>query len=418
MPSDSPTKTLLILSQVYVPDHASVGQHMADAATEMARRGYRVVVLAANRGYNDPSMKYPPSEVLDGVEVLRIPLSSFGKKSIPMRLLASASFLIQCVLRGVFTRRLACVLVSTSPPMCSAAALIIAAIRGARVKYWVMDLNPDQMIAMGWINASSPIVKLFDWFNRMVLRRASDIITLDRFMAERVLRKLDVREKLHVMPPWPHDDHLEPVRHEDNPFRKQHNLQGKFVIMYSGNHSIVHPVTTLLEAAVQLKHERRLVFMFVGGGLAKMDVERTIQQHNPGNIISLPYQPLAELKYSLSAADVHAVSVGTKMVGIVHPCKVYGAMAAARPLLLLGPSPCHASEIIERNEIGWRIVHGDVAGAVATIRTILSTAPQKLAEIGRRAQRIVSTQLSKDLLCGKFCDVLESEVNTTHASAV
>ena len=91
MPSDSPTKTLLILSQVYVPDPASVGQHMADAATEMARRGYRVVVLAANRGYNDPSMKYPPSEVLDGVEIRRIPLSSFGKGSILMRVLAAAS---------------------------------------------------------------------------------------------------------------------------------------------------------------------------------------------------------------------------------------------------------------------------------------------------------------------------------------
>ena len=410
MPSDSPTKTILILSQVYVPDPASVGQHMADVATEMARRGYRVVVLAANRGYNDPSMKYPPSEVLDGVEVRRIPLSSFGKRSIPMRLLASASFLIQCVLRGVFTRRLACVLVSTSPPMCSAAALIIAAIRGARVKYWVMDLNPDQMIAMGWINASSPIVKLFDWFNRMVLRRASDIITLDRFMAERVLRKLDVSEKLHVMPPWPHEDHLEPVRHEDNPFRKEHNLQDKFVIMYSGNHSVCTPLRTVLDAALKLQDEASLVFMFIGDGTGKKEVDDTIEQYRPNNIRSLPYQPLSRIKYSLSAAEVHLVVVGDTEVGIRHPCKIYGAMALARPILLLGPDPCHASDLLHESRLGWHIQHGDVDGAIKAIRQIVQTDRKQLAKIGDRARRIVTDQLNQKTLCAKFCNIVEREI--------
>ncbi len=410
MPSDSPTKTILILSQVYVPDPASVGQHMADAATEMSRRGYRVVVLAANRGYNDPSMKYPPSEVLDGVEVRRIPLSSFGKRSIPMRLLASVSFLLQCVLRGVFTRRLACVLVSTSPPMCSAAALIIAAIRGAHVKYWVMDLNPDQMIAMGWIKASSPVVKLFDWFNRMVLRRASDIITLDRFMAKRVLRKLDVSEKLHVMPPWPHDDHLEPVRHEDNPFRKEHNLQDKFVIMYSGNHSVCTPLRTVLDAALKLQDETSLVFMFIGDGTGKKEVDDTIEQYRPNNIRSLPYQPLSRIKYSLSAAEVHLVVVGDTEVGIRHPCKIYGAMALARPILLLGPDPCHASDLLHESRLGWHIQHGDVESAIKAIRQIVQTDRTQLAKIGDRARRIVTDQLSQKILCPKFCDIMESEI--------
>ena len=407
MPSDSTAKTILILSQVYVPDPASVGQHMADVATEMARRGYRVVVLAANRGYNDPSMKYPPSEVLDGVEVRRIPLSSFGKRSIPMRLLASVSFLIQCVLRGVFTRRLACVMVSTSPPMCSAAALIIAAIRGARVKYWVMDLNPDQMIAMGWIKASSPIVKLFDWFNRMVLHRASDIITLDRFMEKRVLRKLDVSEKLHVMPPWPHDDHLEPVRHEDNPFRKEHNLQDKFVIMYSGNHGLTTPVTTVLQAALRLRDNERLLFMFIGGGPGKKEVEQVIAQHEPRNIVSLPYQPLSQLRYSLSAADVHVVTMVEEVVGIVHPCKIYGAMAVARPILVVGPDPSRAADLLREDQIGWRVAHADVESAVRTVRLIAGADPDELAAMGQRAQRIVQHRLSKRKLCAAFGEFME-----------
>jgi len=279
-------KTLLILSQVYPPDPASVGQHVADAAAEMVKRGYRVVILTSARGYDDPTQKYPRKETVKGVEIRRLPLSSFGKKSIFLRLLGQCSFLIQCLARGLFTRNLKSILVSTSPPMCSVAAIVIGTVRRAAIKYWVMDINPDQLIAMGWIKESALAVKAFNLLNRMILRRATNVIALDRFMAERTIAKVDVRDQLAVLPPWPHEDHLEVVNHEENPFRQEHNLTDKFVIMYSGNHSIVHPVITLLEAAVRLKDNPRLVFMFIGGGLAKQDVERTIKYDNPGNIIS------------------------------------------------------------------------------------------------------------------------------------
>ena len=409
--ADGSPKTVLILSQVYVPDPASVGQHTADAAAQMAQRGHRVVVLTANRGYDDPSVKYEAHETIDGVQVRRLPFSAFGKRSIALRLLGGVFFVIQCVMRGLFVRDLASILVSTSPPMCPLAALAIAAVRRTPITYWVMDINPDQMVELGRINERSLPARAFDWLNRRILGRARDVIALDRFMAERINRKRDVRKKITIIPPWPHEDHLAVVSHEDNPFRREHGLEGKFVLMYSGNHSIVHPVATLLEAAVRLKDEPRLVFMFIGGGLGKKDVERVIERERPGNIVSLPYQPLSSLKYSLSAADVHLVSMGDAMVGIVHPCKAYGAMAVARPVLLLGPSPCHVSELIEAHEIGWTVSHGDVEGAVATIRNILDTDPARLALIGARAREVIRTQLSKNALCGRFCTVLERGTN-------
>lgn len=417
MSNSKSKKTLLILSQVYPPDPASVGQHVADAAAEMVKRGYRVVILTSARGYDDPTQKYPRKETVKGVEIRRLLLSSFGKKSIFLRLLGQCSFLIQCLARGLFTRNLKSILVSTSPPMCSVAAIVIGTVRRAAIKYWVMDINPDQLIAMGWIKESALAVKAFNLLNRMILRRATNVIALDRFMAERTIAKVDVRDQLAVLPPWPHEDHLEVVNHQENPFRQEHNLTDKFVIMYSGNHSIVHPVITLLEAAVRLKDNPRLVFMFIGGGLAKQDVERTIKYDNPGNIISLPYQPLEDLKYSLSAADIHVISMGNEMVGIVHPCKVYGAMAVARPLLLLGPRPCHASEIIDEYNIGWRVPHGDVDQAVNTIKTILDTSPSDLADLGKRAQKVISTKFSKERLCGKFCDLLEDGMKESVSSS-
>jgi glycosyltransferase involved in cell wall biosynthesis len=401
--------TLLVLSQVYVPDPASVGQHMADAAAEMVRRGHRVVVLTARRGYDDPSVRYAKREVLDGVEVSRLPLSSLGKGSIPIRLLGGALFLAQAVIRGLFLRRLDFVLVSTSPPMCGLAALAIAAVRRVPIKYWVMDLNPDQMIALGKLRESSVLVRLFDAFNRAILRRADDVVALDRFMAERLLRKEEIRGALAVLPPWPLEDHLEPVPREENPFRQAHGLTDRFVVMYSGNHGPSNPVGTILRAAERLRSESSLVFAFVGGGIGKVEIEETIRR-GASNVLSLPYQPLSQIRYSLSAADVHLVTVGDAVVGIVHPCKVYGAMAVGRPIVLLGPCPCHVSDLIDAYRIGWRIEHGDVDGAVRTLREIRATPPAELARMGERAREAVRAKLSKHALCGGLCDVLERGV--------
>ncbi|MGE3107966.1 MAG: glycosyltransferase family 4 protein [Phycisphaerales bacterium] len=444
MSSDAPNskRTLLVLSQVYVPDPASVGQHVADAAAEMVRRGYPVRVICSARGYDNPKNKYPLRETRDGVDIRRLPLSSFGKKSIPIRLLGAALFLSQALVRGLFTPRLGSILVSTSPPMCSIVAVIISTLRRVPITYWLMDLNPDQVVALGKAKESSLGVRLFRWINRRIWTNAAAVVALDRFMAERVLTRMDISTKLHVMPPWPLEDYGEPVRHEQNPFRATHGLGGtmvpaaplhgaessaarnenappndrarnKFVFMYSGNHGPTNPITTLLEAAVRLKDDPRLVFMFIGGGIGKKEVEQYMTAHPDASIVSLPYQPMNELRYSLSAGDVHLVTVGNEAVGIVHPCKVYGAMAVARPVLLLGPTPCHVSDILDQHGIGWHVTHGDVDGCVRVIREIVTMPRDRLEEMGRKSQQVVNSSLSKEQLCGRFCDVMEAVLPNT-----
>jgi glycosyltransferase involved in cell wall biosynthesis len=414
----SKAKTLLILSQVYPPDPASVGQHMADAAAEMARRGYRVVVITSDRGYDDPTVRYQRRELRDGVEVKRVRWSSFGKKSIPIRALAMLIFMLHCLWAGLTTRRLGAILVSTSPPMCGFAAAVAHSIRRVPLKYWVMDLNPDQMIELGKMRADSLAAKMLNALQRFVLRRSQAVVALDRFMADRLVRKLPERERpvlarrLTVMPPWPHEDELEVVRHEENPFRAKHDLNGRFVFMYSGNHGYSTPVTTLLQAALKMNgpEDKDILFMFIGGGVGKKEVEKVIAEHKPANIRSLPYQPLAELKYSLSAADVHLVTVGNDVVGVVHPCKIYGAMAVSRPILLVAPDPCHASDIVRDHGAGWHISHGDVEGAVRTIREIAKLKREELGAMGTRAKGFIDEQMRKDVLCGKFCDIVEAGI--------
>ncbi|RMH24725.1 MAG: glycosyltransferase WbuB [Planctomycetota bacterium] len=401
-----------MISQVYPPDPASVGQHMHDAAAEMARRGWAVRVLASARGYDDPSMKYPSRETLDGVSVRRLPLSSFGKGSIAVRLAGGFIFTVLAAVRGVFTRRVDAIVVSTSPPMAPIAAIAVSVVRRAPILFWVMDLNPDQMIALGKTTERSIPSRLFNLMNRAILRRAKRVVVLDRFMARRVNRKVDVSDKLDVAPPWPHEDHAEPVEHANNPFRREHALEGVFVVMYSGNHSPANPLDTILAAAERLADRDDIRFLFVGGGLEKQKIEDAVAR-GARNILSLPYQPIDSLRHSLSAADAHLVTLGDEVVGVVHPCKVYGAMAVARPILFVGPEPSHVSDLLADESIGVRVAHGDVDGAVRAVETLAAMPPDQRRAMGERARAVITGRLSKASLCGGFCDAIESMAGRT-----
>jgi len=397
-PPTSSGKLLLVFSQTFVPDPASVGQHMADVALEMARRGHRVRVYASARGYDDPTVRYPSREDLHGVDIRRLPFSSFGKKSILTRALGTFTFQFQVLLRGMFTPNVAGIFFSTSPPLVGVIASMIGLVRRKPVAYWAMDLNPDQLIALGKLQPTSFTARFLEQTNRWILKRSALVVALDRFMAERLKKRAELENKLLVMPPWPHEDRLEHVTPAVNPFIAEHGVAGKFVIMYSGNHSPSNPLETLLEAAAEFKNDDRLRFLFIGGGVGKKGVEEFVWRRGLTNAICLPYQPLEKLKFSLTAADVHIVSLGAQMASIVHPCKIYGAMAAGKPILFLGPSPSHISDLLEQHPIGWHVNHGDVPGAVAAINQILATDPAKLMEMGRTAQEVLQRELSQSLL--------------------
>lgn len=401
---------ILIISQVYVPDPAAVGQYMADGAQELAARGYDVRVLTSGRGYADPSVKYPPREMLAGVDVVRLPLSSLGKKTLVHRLVAQTSFLLQVIFRGWFTRDLAAVVVSTSPPMASLAALAIRLFRRAPITFWVMDLNPDQVVATGRMKQSSLPVRAFDWINRRILAASAAVIPLDRFMADRLNAKRDVTAKTTIIPPWPMEQNLEEVPRDENPFLDQHNLRGKRVIMYSGNHGLTTPVDTLVEAALELRDDPRLAFVFIGAGAGKEVVDRAIADHAPPNLLSLPYLPLSEIKYSLSAADVHVVLMNEELVGIVHPCKVYGALKVARPLLYFGPRPSHITELLDATECGWEARQGDTSGTVEILKRIAELPDDELSQLGLNGRQLLESTYSRGQLCGTFCDVVTQDI--------
>jgi glycosyltransferase involved in cell wall biosynthesis len=312
---------------------------------------------------------------------------------------------------SLFTPNVRGIFFSTSPPLIGMVAGIAGVLRRIPVVYWAMDLNPDQLIALGKLKPTDQAARLLESANRFILRQSALIVALDRFMAARLERRGRLAGKLLVLPPWPHEDHIAPPAGGVNPFRLKHGLTGKFVIMYSGNHSPSNPLTTLLRATLRFRDEADQRFLFVGGGTGKQEVESFIRQNNLTNVLCLPYQPLADLGDSLSAADVHVVSLGDGMVGIIHPCKIYGAMTVAKPILFLGPSPSHIDDLLTRHGIGWRVPQGDVAAAEAQIIAVRQTPASVLEQMGQRAQYVLRATLSQENLCDQFCDALEAALN-------
>ena len=358
---------ILLLNQCFYPDVVSTAQHLTDLATELSSRGHHVTVIASDRGYDDPATCFKHHEHWNGIEIIRIPSLSLGKNTRWRRAFNFGSFLLVCSLRLLALRRFDVVVALTSPPLISFLGALFVRLKGGSFCFWVMDLNPDEAIAAGWLDRDSLTSRLLQRILKYSLRHAALTIVLDRFMKERVIAKGVGTERIVVVPPWPHDDLVGYSETGREAFRQQHGLSGKFVVMYSGNHSPCHPLDTLLAAALSLKAQSEIVFCFIGGGSEQIKVREFASQHRLKNMKCLPYQPLTELSGSLSAADLHVVVMGDEFVGIVHPCKVYNVMSIGAPVLYIGPQPSHVTDIASREGKFFLRSHGHVEGVTAAI---------------------------------------------------
>ncbi|HEV8203912.1 MAG TPA: glycosyltransferase, partial [Pyrinomonadaceae bacterium] len=151
---------ILLLNQCFYPDVVSTAQHLTDLATSLASRGHKVTVVAGDRGYDDPAIRFQRRERWEGIDIIRIPAASFGKSSMWRRALNFGSFLLLCSLRLLVLRRYDVVVALTSPPLISFLAALFVKLKGGSFCFWVMDLNPDEAIAAGWLEQDSATTRI------------------------------------------------------------------------------------------------------------------------------------------------------------------------------------------------------------------------------------------------------------------
>ncbi len=299
---------------------------------------------------------------------------------------------MNCALRLLLTPRQDAVIALTSPPLISVLGALFTKLKGGRFYFWVMDLNPDEAIAAGWLQENSLTARLLNSFLMYSTRQAEKIFVLDRFVRQRLETKGVPIEKMLVVPPWSHDEAIRFSHAGRQAFRAKHDLNDKFVVMYSGNHSPCHPLDTLLLAAERLRSDDDIVFCFVGGGSEKAKVEQFAISRQLENIVSLPYQPLSGVSASLSAADLQVVVMGDPFVGIIHPCKLYNILRVGSPLLYIGPNESHVVDVLASDaaeHYGAR--HSDVETVVAHIR--LATQRQQQNRESRNVEQFSAARL-------------------------
>jgi len=400
---------ILLLNQFFYPEVAATAQYLQELAAALVGQGHEVTVVCARRAYDHPEKIYPARETWRGVRIFRVYSTRFGKRAKWHRAADFASFIFFSCARLLFLPRHDVVVALTTPPLISFIGAWRAKLWRARFCYWVMDMNPDEAIAAGWLRADSFMGKILERMSRFSFRRANWIIALDRFMRDRIIAKGIAPEKIAVLPPWSqdHDVRFDATGREQ--FRQQHGLTGKYVVMYSGNHSPVHPLDTLLQAAE--RSDASIMFCFVGGGSEFKRVQRWAEEwgkaesgKQKAEILCLPYQPLAQLSASLSAADAHVVVMGDAFVGLVHPCKIYNMLAVGAPVIYIGPQPSHVTEILDGPGAGhpWCSVrHGEGEILAERIRQL------RLRSAERPCPANITAMFAKDVLLPRMIAGLE-----------
>src|SRR5882762_774015 len=193
---------ILLLNQCFHPDVMATAQQLTDLAVGLTDAGHNVTVIASNRGYDNPLQRFPRRETWRGINIIRIPSLALGKTSRLRRAINFASFLLNCSWQLLRLPRFDVVVALTSPPLISFLGSMFARLKGGKFFFWVMDLNPDEAIAAGWLKENSLVGNILSRLLRSSMVHAERIIALDHFMKKRIVEKGISEEQVSVLPPW------------------------------------------------------------------------------------------------------------------------------------------------------------------------------------------------------------------------
>ncbi|MSQ73448.1 MAG: glycosyltransferase WbuB [Betaproteobacteria bacterium] len=385
--------TVIFLNRYFHPDHSATSQMLSDLAFFLAAHGHAVCVVTSRQRYDEAAANLPPHERIDGVEVHRVRTTRFGRDNLIGRAADYASFYLAA---GWRLWRIAhaedLIVAKTDPPLISVVAWRIARFRGARLVNWVQDVFPEVAEALGVRALAGPQAGWLRRLRNRAYRAAAANVVLGERMAAVVARacappvhvnmppvhvgtpaRHDIAPaaRIHVIPNWADSEAIRPVAAADNPLRREWGLDDKFIVCYSGNMGRAHEFDTILGAAQRLASDAAaIVFLFIGGGAQRRMIEAGARRMGLSNVGFQPYQDRAGLSFSLGVADVHLVSQRPEVEGYVFPSKLYGILAAGRPVVFIGEREGEIGLLVERERIGVAVRQGDAQGLADQVRRL------------------------------------------------
>ena len=390
---------VLLVNQFFWPDAAATAQLLTDLAEDLAADGFGVRAVAGRSTYTTTARagdKAPPPQA---VAIRRLPTLPFSRGR--LRRVGSYASFLAAASPYVMAARPADVTVCLSTPPFVALLGLLAKRRKSRFVYKVEDLYPDVAIALGHLDSDSVLARWLHKLSGRLLTAADAVVALDEAMAARL--RGQGAHRVEVIPNWADGDAIRPDASARQEWRTRLALDGHTVILYSGNLGLAHCFDGVATAAARL-HERqeRVLFLFVGSGPRLQEVWRVAA--GLSNVRFLPPQPRSALNGLYNAADVHLVTLRPEVADMLWPSKYPAALAAGRPVLLVGATESEMAREIAGRRVG--AVCQDEAGAVVAVIDRLVADESELSRMQRSARELFELKYSRERCTASWTTLL------------
>ena len=404
---------LLFVNRFFFPDHSATSQILTDLCLGLAARGHEVHVVTSRLRYDDPSARLPREEALrvaGHVHAHRVWTSRFGRGALVGRAIDYLTFYLSASWRLLrLADRNTILVAKTDPPMISVVAALVARVTGARLVNWTQDLFPEVAVAVGMRVMPAALARRMavvrDWSQACAARN----VAIGERMCEKMLGRGLAGSLVTVIHNWADGDTILPQEvSQANPLRVEWQLEGKFVVGYSGNLGRAHEFSTVLDAAERLAERADIVFLFIGAGHQLNAIRGEAGRRGLANVRFRPYQPRESLAQSLGACDAHLVTLRPELEGLVVPSKFYGIIAAGRPVLFVGAGDGEIARLVGVAQCGAAFQVGDAQALAAGIGA-LADEPSRAHRWGQNGRRLFDARFAMPLAIDRW-ERLLSEV--------
>jgi colanic acid biosynthesis glycosyl transferase WcaI len=381
---------ILLLNQFFWPDSAATSQFLTDLARGLAERGHDVYAISAEGGgYAPGDLADPPDVKIHRVRTTRFVRGPLG------RVLSYGSYFLSCLMRGMTTVRPDVVITLTTPPLLSLIGNILKAFRGARHFIWEMDVYPDVAVDLNYFKAGGMLDRLTGALADFSRHRADGILALGTCMKERLVARGIPEHKIQVAENWADSELIQPNELSGGPL----------TLLYSGNLGLAHDTETILDAMRALKESPEFSFVFAGGGPLRKSLIDCCSAEKIENAQFRPYSSKTSLGESLGLGHIGLVTQRAECVGSVVPSKVYGLLAAGRPVLYIGPRTSTAARLIYKHSCGWQVDCGDSAALISLLYSLAADRTE-VAAAGQRAREALLQFYDLPIGVNRICQLI------------
>jgi glycosyltransferase involved in cell wall biosynthesis len=294
----------------------------------------------------------------------------------------------------------------TTPPFIALVGSLLKRFRRTSLAIWSMDLYPEVLAAFGVVSPTSHVYRFLATLSERLYRRSDAILSLGDVMTTRLAEAGADVDKITTVHNWVPGEVVRPLESEHVGLRHKWGLADKTVLMYSGNLGVGHELDTVVHAMATLDERVNLFGVFVGHGRMRQPLVGLVRALGLTNVQFRPPQPLNELSQTLATGDIHVVSQRLGTEGLIVPSKLYGILAAARPVIYVGPANTEVGQIIRDGGGGMIVPNGDVA-ALADALTRLAGDARQRKEMGRQGQDFYRRHLGRKRSVERIVRIIE-----------